>query len=1196
MERSVSDSNQYRELVEIVAQVRRRWRLKLAMRGVAALLALLLVTFLISAFALGETRFAPAAIITARVILAVVFLGAVALLIVPPLWRRVTDEQVALYLEEREPSLKSSLIGALAVGRTDGISPALARKTIEMAVARCRKVESGRNLERKDLNRSTGLVVGVLAAALVLAFVSPTYVRQSARALFLPLRTTAAQAADLMRVEVAPGDTTIARGADLPVSADLVGFGGRNAFVNARFEGSDSFERIPMVPREGAAGFDLRLFNLRGPVQYYVEAEGIESPVYRVEVLDLPYVDRLRVELVYPAYTGLEPQIFEDGGDIYAPVGTTVRLTASPTIPVTAGELDLGDGVTIPLTLGAEGTLSAEFEVTKSSLYHIELESANAPRRAASPEYLIEVMDDAAPIVRFSTPGRDIRVTLVDEPWVEAEASDDFGVRNLELVYSVNGEEEKVVSLYTAEPLREVSAGHTFYLEDLGLQAGDFVSYYARVTDVGPNRKPVTSDMYFLEVRPFGVEYRQADAQQGGGGGGGGGGQQGDDDQLSRRQRELISATFNVIRDRDDYTPVELEQNLEALSTAQEALRRQALTLAERLSNRGAVRDTSFDIIADALPKAAEEMAYAVQLLLRQVPDEALPHEQRALVQLQRAESAFREVQVSLGSQGGGGGQSSSGGFGPSAEDLADLFGLELDQLRNQYETLQRSQAEQAATEVDQAADKIRELARRLEQQNEQLRQQMSLQSQSGGSGDAQRQMAEEAMEEARRLERLSREQQRQDLADAAQQLRDAAESLRRAAADQRSGNAGNQQQALDRLRDATRRLERGQAENLQTEAENIARQAERLSDEQRGITEDLQNLPQTGAGRAAQAADIVDRKEDQIRELEQMQETLERLAGEARSDQPDAARRLRSASDAISRTGLPDEIRSSRANTAPNMPVEYGRRAERSIQERLDELERLTREASNAITQPNNTGDRSLDQARDLVRGLESMQQRLQQGQGRGQQGQQSQGQEGQQGQDGQQGQGQQQGQEGQQGQGQQGQGQQGQGQQGQGQEGQQGQGQQSGGQQGGRGGADGAFGNAGGYVDGAYGDLGYGGRWNDNPEAVRQMRNELRQRINEASELRDQLRADGMDTAPLDEVIRDLRGLDSDQVFEDSGRLPLLQEAVLDKLKQFEFNLYQALRGEEARRLFFSGNGDVPPEYRELVERYYREMADVR
>src|SRR5690606_33891919 len=178
----------------------------------------------------------------------------------------------------------SSLLGALAAGTLDSeISPALARRTIETAVARCREVEAGRKLESRSLSRSGGLAAGVLAVALVLAFVTPTYVRQTARALFLPLQTTAAEAADIMRVDVAPGDTSIARGADLPVSAEVFGFGAREAYVFARFDGSEEFERIPMAPSEGRAGFELRLFNLRGAAQYYVESEGIQSPTYSVE-------------------------------------------------------------------------------------------------------------------------------------------------------------------------------------------------------------------------------------------------------------------------------------------------------------------------------------------------------------------------------------------------------------------------------------------------------------------------------------------------------------------------------------------------------------------------------------------------------------------------------------------------------------------------------------------------------------------------------------------------------------------------------------------------------------------------------------------------------------------------------------------------------------------------------------------------
>src|SRR5690606_30593987 len=398
-------------------------------------------------------------------------------------------------------------------------------------------------------------------------------------------------------------------------------------------------------------------------------------------------------------------------------------------------------------------------------LYHIELQADSTQAVTASPEYLIGIMADAEPRVVISDPGQDIRVTLVDEVYLEATATDDFGVRSLELVYSVNGGPEQTLQLYDARPMQEVSGGHTFYLEELDLQAGDFIAYHARAVDVGPEpRKTIQSDMYFVEIRPFGVEYRQADAP---GGGGGGGGQQNQPsgDELTQRQRELISATFNVVRDREEYSDVEFRQNMEALASAQAALRRQALTLAERLRNRGSVRDTAFDVIAEALPAAAEEMEAAVDQLTMMNPGEAQRPEERGLVHLQWGEAAVREVQASLGQQGGGGGSSS--GMGPSAQDLADLFGLELEQMRNQYETVQRGQQQQAATEIDESLDRVRDLARRLERENERLRQSMASQVQSGGGGGGQRQMAQEALEEARRLERLSREQQRPELREA---------------------------------------------------------------------------------------------------------------------------------------------------------------------------------------------------------------------------------------------------------------------------------------------------------------------------------------------------------------------------------------------------------------------------------------------
>src|SRR5207253_10150031 len=121
---------------------------------------------------------------------------------------------------------------------------------------------------------------------------------------------------------------------------------------------------------------------------------------------------------------------------------------------------------------------------------------------------------------------------------------------------------------------------------------------------------------------------------------------------------------------------------------------------------------------------------------------------------LMRAEALYTEIQVTM-QQGGGGG----GGRQQNAEDLADLFELELDQSKSQFETLQRGEMSQNPQEVDEAIRKLKELAERQQKLMERKAQQAR---QGGGSGGGDQMTAQELQKEterlARQLDKLSRE------------------------------------------------------------------------------------------------------------------------------------------------------------------------------------------------------------------------------------------------------------------------------------------------------------------------------------------------------------------------------------------------------------------------------------------------------
>src|SRR5690242_4625541 len=106
-------SDRREELVAVIHRVRNRWRLKLALRGVVIVVAGTLLALLLSASSLEALRFSPAAITAFRVIALIVFAGLVLIGFVQPLRRRVSDGQVALYLEEKDPSLEAAILSAI---------------------------------------------------------------------------------------------------------------------------------------------------------------------------------------------------------------------------------------------------------------------------------------------------------------------------------------------------------------------------------------------------------------------------------------------------------------------------------------------------------------------------------------------------------------------------------------------------------------------------------------------------------------------------------------------------------------------------------------------------------------------------------------------------------------------------------------------------------------------------------------------------------------------------------------------------------------------------------------------------------------------------------------------------------------------------------------------------------------------------
>jgi archaellum component FlaC len=928
-----------RDLRALIGRVRGRWLKLVALRTAARACALAALPIVVGLAVDGA--FQPHGwlllLLAAAVIVLAVAAGAL------PVFRarrRPDDRLVARYIEERAAGspggahLDDALVSAVDVaeGRIPAGSPAFTQLIVAAAVRRLQGIDPAVVVEPEAL-RKAGLeaAAGVLALAIVVGLGMPSLRRAG---------ETAWMAAfpDTVHVEVQPGDVRVVAGQPLRITTKVQGTSGplTGLAVLLTVTAGDEHRTVEMTRH--AEEFRYEFASVDRSFRYKVTAGTAASAQYTVAAAFPPHVQRIDVRYVYPSFSGLAPRDEEDGGDIYAPAGTRVRLRIRADRAVASGELALGTASKVSLRATGTQVLEGELTLARDDSYRVHLTDGDGLRGSGDTEYFIRVMDDRPPDVRIIRPSRDQQITPLEEVAIEARADDDYGISAFDLVYSVSGGPERAVRFprVTGTDVQKTGS-YLLPAEELGVQPGDVITYYARARDVGRGKRPTEakSDMFFLEVKPFGEEFVAAQSQAGAGAGGT------QLEALIAAQKEIINATWNIER---RSAGGRSEADIKAIAQAQAEL----LAKVEQMGRGrgGAFRepfpqrlgaDTSAQAPpigqrprgGDPMSAAIAAMAQAQQQLQSQRTRDAIPHEMAALNALLQAQAEVRRRQVAQQNANAGG-----GGSNRSGEDLSALFDKELQrQQRTNYET--RSQVEERpdrAQSQDSALDRIRDLARRQEDLN---RQQREL---AGGNLSAE--------EMKRRLERLTREQE---------ELRQQAEALAKQNARQGQG-AAEMRDVSEQMRNATSDLRRQDAQSAAQKGERAAAQLRSLEQQARGGS----------PGGKAQAAGELQLEAQQIADAQRrVAAEAERLEREGTAS-ADAKRRLADEKDRLA--GRVDELQRA---TKQAGQADAARELERSqVGQRMRQTATQLRDGSQPTSAEEQHIARTLDQVSEKLGG----------------------------------------------------------------------------------------------------------------------------------------------------------------------------------------------------------------------------------
>ena len=748
----------FQPIRDLIARVRRRWRLLVALQSSAragVAVSAVVAAALLAAFMVGASAMALAVV---AAVAAIAVIAALAWGLSPT--REVpSDARVARFIEERDASLNDSLVSAAELANAADVEPATAVSSLfaKDVIRRAADVDSEAIVPSHIVRRAGFQAAASILLVAALIFFARGIIRRGADALSLALFPSS------VSLEVTPGHVRLPVGSPLTIEARLIGNSAPVVASILRAEADGDVAAAEWAPAEmattGNGGFAFVLETIEKPFRYRVAAGSIQSDVYDVQIARPPRVERIDVAYAYPEALRLPARIEKDGGDIYAPTGTDVRIHVHAEGSVSSGSMTLANGRRVALTSQPEGLVSEPLTIVEDGSYRVALSGVDGLTNPGDTEYFIRMLEDRPPDVHLVRPARDRAVTSLEEVEIEAEAEDDHGIDRLELVMTIRGGPERVVPLPIAQGETAVTGQHTLYLEDLDLRPGDFVSYYVRARDVARGKRPsvAKSDIFFLEVKPFEQEFTLARSQ-----GAGAGGSNRSVDDLVAAQKEIIVATWKLDRRAEVARGAQSAQDIRAVARAESELK----TRVERTSS--SFRDQTMRDPRraqpgpgqpprpaappapqpragqtlpeeDAMTAAARAMGTAVTALERLQTDDALAPEMEALNHLLRAQADVKRREVMRQQAGGGAGQNRT------SQDLSSLFDRELQrQQQTNYET--PTTTEQRDSE-DGLLDRIRDLARR---QDEMLRQQQEL-------ARRRSQMTEEQVK--RELERLTREQ-----------------------------------------------------------------------------------------------------------------------------------------------------------------------------------------------------------------------------------------------------------------------------------------------------------------------------------------------------------------------------------------------------------------------------------------------------
>ncbi len=320
---------------------------------------------------------------------------------------------------------------------------------------------------------------------------------------------------------IEPQNRTITKGEDVFIKVTVVG--GEPSFISLFIKDreNDNYKERKLLPDSNKV-FSHTIKSISNTTKYYVVAKNVKSEEFTITVIDKPIISELELKIIPPSYTKLETTIQKDDGNIYALVGSKIKLRITSSKEIVSGKINFSDSTKTELKINNdEGTSS--FRISNNKKYKVEIVDKDGNRNENPIEYRVKRKLDSFPEIEIIEPESDVALTKSEMINAVIKIKDDFGFKKLVLMHKLTstsfGIIEKNYNSKIISIRKDITNQEIFYswsLSELMLTAGDIVSFYFEVFDndniSGP--KSAKSKVFLLRVPTMEELFENAEVVQ----------------------------------------------------------------------------------------------------------------------------------------------------------------------------------------------------------------------------------------------------------------------------------------------------------------------------------------------------------------------------------------------------------------------------------------------------------------------------------------------------------------------------------------------------------------------------------------------------------------------------------------------------------------------------------------------------------